>query len=144
MSARPAATAAATAAGGNVFVTATIRTSRGSRPARPAASAIDARIAPRRAATSRNASSGQETGLSEGTCDLDQGQPDHVRARALDALDQPDAASLDRVRTGFPLELAAGHVRVDRTTRERAEDDARHDVPAGMEAPARGEEREPR
>src|SRR5262245_19981165 len=124
MSPRPAASAAVTAAGGKVFVTATMRTPAGSRPARPAAWAISARTAATRVAT---VSSGKEPGLGEGATDLGERQPDHVGERAVDALDQPGAEALNGVGPGLVVGLAGRHVGGDRARVERTEADARQD-----------------
>src|SRR5437879_13620712 len=93
MSARPAARAASTAAGGRVLVTATMRTDAGSRPARLAAAATACRTAARRAAIS----SRKETRLLERAPHLDEQEPDHVGERAVDGLDQPRPEPLDGV-----------------------------------------------
>src|SRR5437899_13014079 len=109
MSARPAARAAATAAGGKVLVTATMRTAAGSRPARRAASATACRTAARRAAIS----SRKEIRLLERPPHLDDREPDHEAERAVDALDQPRSEPLDGGGAHLVAGLPARHVRPD-------------------------------
>src|SRR5262245_37957509 len=101
-----------------------MRTAAGSRPTLRAASATAARSAATRAAT---VSSGKEPGLGEGATDLGERQPDHVRERALDALDEPGAEPLDGVRARLVVRLAAGDVRRDGARVERPEADAGRD-----------------
>src|SRR5256885_16102275 len=103
MSARPAARAASTAAGGRVLVTATMRTDAGSRPARRAESATACRTAARRAAIS----SRKETGLLERSPHLDEREPDHIGERAVDGLDQSRPEPLDGVGAPLVVALAA-------------------------------------
>src|SRR5947199_10802050 len=93
MSASPAARTAATAAGGRVLVTATMRTDAGSRPARRAASATACRTAARRAAVS----SRKETGLLQRPPRRGQRGADHGGARAVGALGPPCPGPLDGV-----------------------------------------------
>src|SRR5438552_16366465 len=117
MSARPAARAASTAAGGRVLVTATMRTDAGSRPARRAASATACRTAARRAAIS----SRKETRLLERPPHLDEREPDHVGERAVAALDQPRSEPLNGVGARLIVAFAARHVAID-GSRPRATD----------------------
>src|SRR3989442_2368019 len=119
MSARRAARAASTAAGGRVLVTATMRTDAGSRPARRAESATACRTAARRAAIS----SRKETRLLERSPHLDEREPDHVGERAVDGLDQPRPEPLDGVGARLVVALAARHVALDGARVEAAETD---------------------
>src|SRR5436309_4128851 len=139
MSARPAARAASTAAGGRVLVTATMRTDAGSRPARRAASATACRTTARRAAIS----SRKETRLLERPPYLDEREPDHVGERAVDALDQPRPEPLDGVSTRLVVALAARHVALDDARAEAAEDDPGQHQLGRVDASSRPDEREP-
>src|SRR6059058_3444774 len=125
MSRMSANSAARTAAGGNVFVTPTIRMPPGSRATRRAASATATRTAAVRPATS----SCKKPGLGERALDLAQRQPDHVGDRAVDARDERRAAPLDRICARLVERLAALRVGRDRGRTERTEVDARdHDL----------------
>src|SRR5438046_8539201 len=138
MSARPAARAASTAAGGRVLVTATMRTDAGSRPARRAASATACRTAARRAAIS----SRKETRLLERPPHLDEREPDHVGERAVDALDQPRPEPLDGVGARLVVALAARHVALDGARVEGAGANLRQPQVGRQTAAARPDERE--
>src|SRR5438094_277477 len=138
MSARPAARAASTAAGGRVLVTATMRTDAGSRPARRAESATACRTAARRAAIS----SRKETRLLERSPHLDEREPDHVGERALDGLDQPRPEPLDGVGARLVVALAARHVALDGARVEAAETDPGQHHLGRVHASSRPDERE--
>src|SRR3989475_13136668 len=117
MSVSPAASAAVTALGGRVLVTATMRTDAGSRPTRRATSATACRTAAMRAAIS----SRKETRLLERPPDLGEREPDHVGERAIDALDQPRPEPLDGVGPRLVVALASRHVALDGARVEGAE-----------------------
>src|SRR5437879_2130623 len=138
MSARPAARAASTAAGGRVLVTATMRTDAGSRPARLAAAATACRTAARRAAIS----SRKETRLLERAPHLDEREPDHVGERAVDGLDQPRPEPLDGVGARLVVAFAARHVALDGARVEAAETDPGQYQLGRVHASSRPDERE--
>src|SRR5437867_10649175 len=138
MSASPAARTAATAAGGRVLVTATMRIDAGSRPARRAASATARRTAARRAAIS----SRKETGLLEGPTHLDEREPDHVGERAVDALDQPRPEPLHGVGARLVVALAARDVALDGARVQAAEADPGQHQLGRVHGASRPDERE--
>src|SRR6185369_14542029 len=139
MSWRPAASAARTAAGGSVFVTATMPTVPASRPARRAAALTSARTAASRAASS----SGKQPRLLERRAHLAERQPDDVGERPVHARDEAGTPALDRVRARFVQGLARRDVGFDGAGAEVVEEDARLDRAPVPRPAVRGEEREP-
>src|SRR5262245_31201241 len=123
MSPRPAASAARTASGGSVFVTATMATRAASRPARRAAARTSSPPAASRAASSP----AKQARLSQDRPDLGERQADHIGERAVHAGDEACPATLDRVRPGLVQWLARRDVALDAAGIEGSKEDARLD-----------------